>query len=172
VQAPKVEVRASPVRVQAPIVKVHTSPVKVQAPIVKVHTSPVRANVKVEAPKIEVKADLSMNCWNCGSHNLKLMSIADLNKLNGSAKTSVSASVSAPRLAGDANLVYAPKVAVKAAAPRVEVRAEPARSSSAIGFSVKVPQVRVEAPRVEVRAEPVRANADFGFKAEAKAPQV
>jgi len=84
---------------------VRTSPVKVQAPIVRVRTSPVRANVKVEAPKIEVKADLDlrMKCWNCGGHNLKLMSIADLNKLNGSAKASVSASVSAPRVAGNFN---------------------------------------------------------------------
>jgi len=61
---------------------------------------------------------------------------------------------------------------VRAAAPRVEVRAEPLRANADFGFSVKAPQIKVEAPRVEVRAEPVRANADFGFKAEVKAPKI
>ena len=101
VQAPRVEVRAEPVRANADFgfkAEVKAPQIRVEAPRVEVRAEPVRANTNVDlgfkaevrAPKVEggfsVKVnapDLRMKCWNCGDHNLKLMSIHDLNKLKG-----------------------------------------------------------------------------------------
>ena len=80
--------RAEPIRANADF----GFKAEIKAPRIEVRAEPVSLNVQIDAP------DLRMKCFHCGDHNLKLVSVLELNRLKNQALAKAKVSISAPRV--------------------------------------------------------------------------